>query len=248
MSSADERRDALKAEFQRCRTCVRCPQLAATRHTVVFGAGNADAELMLIGEAPGANEDREGLPFVGQAGRLLDELLAGIGLGRDDVFVANVLKCRPPGNRDPHPAEIDNCQGWLLRQVELVEPTVICTLGAFATKLVRADPAGISRVHGRDEVRVVGARAVRVLPLFHPAAALYTRSMVDVLREDVARIPGLLALGSPERPAGAASLDGDPLEAGEVLVERVDEPAPEPGPEEPLAPEPPVLAEQMGLF
>ena len=117
MLSAAERRDALKDEFHACQDCTRCPQLAATRTTVVFGAGNADADLMFVGEAPGANEDRIGLPFVGQAGQLLDRLLEEIGLSRDAVFIANVLKCRPPGNRDPQPAEIENCQGWLMRQV-----------------------------------------------------------------------------------------------------------------------------------
>ena len=248
MPSADDRREALKAEFARCRGCVRCPQLAATRHTVVFGAGNADAELMFVGEAPGANEDREGLPFVGQAGRLLDTLLGEIGLRREDVFIANTLKCRPPGNRDPHPAEIDNCQDWLLRQVELVEPAVVCTLGNFATKLLRGDPTGITRVHGRDEVRTVGVRAVRLMPLLHPAAALYTRSMVDTLRADFARIPDLLALGAPEQPDVAEGADGGSGATGELLVEHVEAPAPEPEAEEPAAPEPAALARQMGLF
>src|SRR5690349_22782978 len=116
--SAAERREELKAVLQEARDCTRCPQLAATRTTVVFGAGNADADLMFVGEAPGANEDKQGLPFVGQAGRLLDQLLSEIGLARADVFIANVLKCRPPGNRDPLPAEIEHCKGYLQRQVE----------------------------------------------------------------------------------------------------------------------------------
>src|SRR5215468_4231426 len=109
MASAAERREELKAVFQQASGCTRCPQLAGTRTTVVFGSGNADAELMFIGEAPGANEDKQGLPFVGQAGRLLEQLLNEIGLSRSDVFIANVLKCRPPGNRDPLPQEIENC-------------------------------------------------------------------------------------------------------------------------------------------
>src|SRR3954469_9661273 len=172
--SKEERRDALKAVYDEARSCTRCPQLVQTRQTVVFGAGNADADLMFVGEAPGANEDALGLPFVGQAGKLLEKLLAEIGLERGDVFIANVPKCRPPGNRDPHPVEIENCQDYLVRQLQLIEPRVICTLGNFATKLLRGDPAGITRVHGTDEVRVVGRRAVRLYPLFHPAAALYT--------------------------------------------------------------------------
>ncbi len=246
--SAEERRERLKEAFLQARACTRCPQLAETRHTVVFGAGNADADLMLVGEAPGANEDRQGLPFVGQAGHLLDELLTGVGLRREDVFVTNTLNCRPPGNRDPHPVEVEHCQDWLMQKLELVQPKLVCTLGNFATKLLRGDPTGITRIHGRDEVHVIGARAVRLLPLFHPAAALYTRAMVDTLRADFARIPGLLALDAPEQPDVAITLDGAPDEVGEVLVERVDEPAPEPEPEEPAAPEPPALAEQMGLF
>jgi uracil-DNA glycosylase family 4 len=204
MPTAEERRDRLKAVWEESRGCVRCPELAAARHTVVFGAGNADAELMFVGEAPGRTEDERGLPFVGAAGRLLEQLLAEIGLERADVFIANVLKCRPPGNRDPHPVEIENCQDYLMRQVDLIEPRVICTLGNFATKLLRSDPTGITRVHGQPEVRVIGHRAVRLYPMFHPAAALYTPANVATLREDFLRLPELLALGPPEQPPAAA--------------------------------------------
>src|SRR5688500_18983512 len=189
MSSASERREELKAVWEQARTCQRCPQLASTRHTVVFGSGNADADLMFVGEAPGANEDRQGLPFVGQAGQLLERLLGEIGLARADVFICNVLKCRPPGNRDPLPEEIDRCQEYLWSQLDLVQPRVVCTLGNFSTKLLRADPGtGITHLHGRAEERVVGRRAVRLYPLFHPAAALYTPSMLEVLRRDFARV------------------------------------------------------------
>ena len=117
MRSPSERRELLKSVYEEARDCVRCP-LHQTRTTVVFGAGNADADLMFIGEAPGANEDRQGLPFVGQAGKLLDKLLLEIGLERQDVFIANTLKCRPPDNRDPHPNEIESCHDYLQRQVE----------------------------------------------------------------------------------------------------------------------------------
>src|SRR5690349_402961 len=134
VTDAAERREQLKQVYLEASACTRCA-LAETRTTVVFGAGNADADLMFVGEAPGANEDKQGLPFVGQAGRLLDKLLAEIGLTRGDVFVVNVLKCRPPGNRDPLPQEIDHCQEYLWRQLELIEPTMVCTLGNFATKL-----------------------------------------------------------------------------------------------------------------
>ncbi len=197
--SASRRREALKEVYAQTQTCVRCAELAATRRTVVFGAGNADAELMFVGEAPGASEDEQGVPFVGQAGKLLETLLGEIGMARADVFIANVLKCRPPANRDPQPAEIDNCKGYLYRQVELIQPSVICTLGNFSTKLLREDPTGITRVHGQPEVLTLGRRAVRLYPIFHPAAALYTPRMLETLREDFARLPDLLALGAPDQ-------------------------------------------------
>jgi len=228
-ASPSERREALKRVFAQARTCTRCPELAAARNTVVFGSGNADAELMFIGEAPGASEDEQGIPFVGRAGKLLDTLLVEIGMDRASVFIANTLKCRPPGNRDPMPVEIENCKDYLHRQVELIQPTVICTLGNFSTKLLRGDPTGITRLHGQPEILVLGTRAVRLYPIFHPAAALYTPRMLATLREDFARIPELLALGAPEQPAALAA---------------VPQPAPEP-------PAPPAAAgedDQLGLF
>jgi uracil-DNA glycosylase len=203
--SASERREALKKVFAQAKACQRCPELAATRRTVVFGAGNADADLMFVGEAPGASEDEQGVPFVGRAGKLLETLLGEVGLLRSDVFIANTLKCRPPGNRDPLPIEIENCQEYLLRQVELIQPTVICTLGNFSTKLLRGDPTGITRLHGQPEVLTLGRRAVRLYPIFHPAAALYTPANVEVLRRDFARLPELLALGPPPQPGEAPS-------------------------------------------
>ena len=163
---------------------------------------------MFVGEAPGADEDRLGLPFVGQAGKLLDQLLQGIGLAREDVFIANVLKCRPPGNRDPAPSEIEHCRGWLSRQLELIEPVVVCTLGNFATKLLRGEPIGITRLHGREEVRRLGPRAVRLYPLFHPAAALYTPSNVEILRADFARIPSSSRSGRRRSPGRQAAPQG----------------------------------------
>jgi DNA polymerase len=239
VSTSAERREELKAIYAQARSCVRCPELARTRTQVVFGAGNADADLMFVGEAPGAREDEQGIPFVGAAGKLLDELLAEVGLARADVFIANVLKCRPPGNRDPQPAEIDNCQDYLMRQVELIEPRVICTLGNFSTKLLRADPTGISRLHGQAEIRVIGSRAVRLYPLFHPAAALYTRSLLETLRADFARLPELLALPLPEQPERAAPAVPEP--------ELAAAPEPEPGPAD-RRPEPVPGEEQLGLF
>jgi len=213
---AAERRELLKEVYAQAKTCTRCPELAATRKTVVFGAGNADADLMFVGEAPGASEDEQGVPFVGRAGKLLETLLGEVGLQRNDVFVANVLKCRPPGNRDPLPVEIDNCQSYLRRQVELIQPTVICTLGNFSTKLLRGDPTGITRLHGQPEVLTLGRRAVRLYPIFHPAAALYTPRMLDTLREDFVRLPDLLALGAPEQPSVEEIPEIDEPEAGEA--------------------------------
>jgi uracil-DNA glycosylase len=196
---AEQRREALKLVFEQAQRCVRCQELASTRKNVVFGAGNADAELMFIGEAPGASEDERGLPFVGRAGKLLETLLKEIGLERDEVFIANVLKCRPPGNRDPLPVEIENCREYLYRQVELIQPRVICSLGNFSTKLLRADPTGITRLHGKPEELTLGRRTVRLYPIFHPAAALYTPRMLETLREDFSRLPELLALPEPEQ-------------------------------------------------
>ena len=198
--SAEQRREALKQLFAQAQVCVRCQELAATRKSVVFGAGNADADLMFVGEAPGASEDEQGLPFVGRAGKLLDTLLEEIGLKRKDVFIANTLKCRPPGNRDPLPMEIENCREYLYRQVELIQPRVICSLGNFSTKLLRNDPTGITRLHGKPEELMLGRRTVRLYPIFHPAAALYTPRMLETLREDFARLPELLALPEPQQP------------------------------------------------
>ena len=158
------------------------------------------------------------------------------------MFIANTLKCRPPSNRDPYPNEIETCSGYLNRQVELIEPKVICTLGNFSTKLLREDSTGISRLHGRDEVRTIGARAVRLLPLYHPAAALYTPSNLQTLRDDFARIPELLALDPPPQPEPAVEpeieLEPEPAAPAELSTEPEPERAPAPDPGDP----------QLGLF
>jgi uracil-DNA glycosylase len=177
--------------------CTKCP-LAKGRTQVVFGSGSPTAELMFVGEAPGFHEDKQGVPFVGAAGQLLGKLLAGIGMTRDEVFVANVLKCRPPGNRDPQPEEIEACEPHLWRQIELIQPKVIATLGNFATKLLSGKPLGITRVHGVEQEVVLGGNRVVLYPLFHPAAALYTPRMLEVLEADFRRLPDLL--GSATAP------------------------------------------------
>jgi uracil-DNA glycosylase len=156
---------------------------------------------MFVGEAPGFHEDKQGFPFVGQAGKLLDRLLEGIGLTREQVYIANVIKCRPPGNRDPQPDEIEACEGHLFRQIELIEPKLVATLGNFATKLLSGKPHGITRVHGQPQETTLGGRAVTLYPIYHPAAALYTPAMLKTLEEDFARIPGLLAAEPLSEPA-----------------------------------------------
>src|ERR687898_54174 len=152
--SPEERRAELVELYHHLRDCHDCP-LKATRTKLVFGSGNADADIMFVGEAPGAREDEVGLPFVGPAGKLLEQLLGEIGLERKDVFINNTLMCRPPGNRDPLPEEI--------------EEKVICTLGNYATKLLSGSPQGITRVHGEPQRREVAGRMVILYPLFHPA-------------------------------------------------------------------------------
>jgi uracil-DNA glycosylase len=193
--------------------CTRC-RLHEGRTQVVFGNGNQDADLVFVGEAPGFHEDKQGLPFVGQAGKLLDKLLAGIGLQRADVWVCNILKCRPPGNRDPVPDEKEACEPYLFRQVELIRPKVIATLGNHATKQLSGKDTGITRVHGQEQRLKVGSFDVLLYPLYHPAAALYTPAMLTVLEQDFARLPELL--GRTVAP---------PVEAAPPLVEVAAEPA-----------------------
>ena len=189
----------------------RCP-LVDSRTKLVFGSGNADADLMFVGEAPGVSEDKQGKPFVGRAGKLLDTLLQEIGLEREDAFIANVLKCRPPNNRDPLPEEIEECRPWLFRQIELIEPTVVCTLGNFSTKLLSGSQQGITKVHGRPQVRELGERTVALYPIFHPAAALRSEAMLETLREDFARLPALLE----EETAKAAQAGAEPVQASQL--------------------------------
>ncbi len=197
MSDAEARRERLVEVYNEASVCERCP-LSETRNRVVFGSGNADADLMFVGEAPGAEEDRQGLPFVGRAGAFLTELLGGIGMRREDAFIANVLKCRPPGNRDPQPEEIESCRPYLEQQVELIRPRVICTLGNFSTKLLTANQTGITKVRGRPQQHLIGGRFVHLLPLFHPAAGLRTPRVAEQLREDFRQIPALLQEPLPE--------------------------------------------------
>ncbi len=206
-ATRDRRREELVELYHEASGCTRCP-LAEGRANVVFGAGNADADLMFVGEAPGAEEDRQGLPFVGRAGTILTELLEGIGLGRDQVWIGNVLKCRPPGNRDPQPVEIDSCRPYLYKQIELIQPRVIGTLGNFATKLLTGSRAPISKVRGAPQVHSIAGVTVFLIPLFHPAAALRTPSLLETLRSDFERLPALLEQALPDaaEPVPAATV------------------------------------------
>jgi uracil-DNA glycosylase len=204
------RADELRAFGEVVAGCTRCP-LAGGRTQVVFGSGDPNADLMFVGEAPGFHEDKQGVPFVGAAGKLLDQLLAGIGLSRADVYVVNVLKCRPPGNRDPMPEEIEACESHLWRQIELIEPRVVATLGNFATKLLSGRPTGITRVHGQEQETTLGGRRVLLYPIYHPAAALYTPRMLDVLRSDFARLPELMGREPvPPEPVYLAPVAAEP--------------------------------------
>ena len=199
--------DPLQQVADEIRACRACP-LWKTSRQAVPGEGSAESGILFLGEAPGFNEDQQGKPFVGRAGQLLDELLEGIGMTRErDAFIANVLKCRPPGNRDPQPEEIEECTPWLMRQIQLIEPRVICTLGNFATKLITQSPVGITKCCGRPQDREVAGLAVTIYPLFHPAAALRTPAVLQHLREDFARIPELLAKERAEQ--APPSLVGD---------------------------------------
>jgi uracil-DNA glycosylase family 4 len=173
----------------RALVCTAC-RLAETRTNVVFGVGDSRASLMLVGEAPGKNEDMQGEPFVGAAGQLLDELLADIGIRREEVYIANVLKCRPPGNRDPKDDEIDACKGYLREQIRMIHPAVVMTLGNFATKLLVPTEMGITRMRGRRINWWLGAT---LIPTFHPAAALRGRPEVkEHMQDDFALVAQVL--------------------------------------------------------
>lgn len=177
--------DALASVAGGCTACT----LAKGRTNVVFGAGSAQADILIVGEAPGQQEDEQGLPFVGRSGQLLNKLLGEIDLERDDVYIANVVKCRPPGNRDPRPDEVDACKGYLKRQIELIDPTVVITLGNFSTKLLLKTTTGITRTRGR----AYEWWGRFLVPTFHPAAALRGGERVtNDIREDLAIVRNII--------------------------------------------------------
>lgn len=177
--------DELRAQVEACHACALCEG----RTNVVFGVGNPNARVMIIGEAPGKNEDLQGEPFVGAAGKFLNELLDIAGLKREDVFIANVLKCRPPGNRDPRVEEIQTCTPFLREQTRTISPEFLVTLGNFSTKFVLKTDVGITRLHGKLQQ----AGKFKVFPIFHPAAALYDPTKRELLMEDFATLGKLLS-------------------------------------------------------
>ena len=200
--------------------CPRC-RLSETRTNAVPGDGSSSAAVMFIGEGPGQNEDQQGLPFVGRAGKLLDSLLADVPLKREDVFITNVVKCRPPGNRDPQPDEVEACLPYLQAQIALIRPRVIVTLGRHS--MARFYPEGkISKDHGR--IINIGERVL--LPLYHPAAALRNQALEKTLREDIRRIPEAiresLRIGRkaspPSAPGGAAPKAPDTKETAQAYT------------------------------
>lgn len=187
----------IREELGDCRRC----ELCETRNKLVFGSGNPQASVMIIGEAPGANEDKQGEPFVGKAGQRLQELLALAGLNRDDIYIANVLKCRPPQNRNPHVFEIEMCAPYLREQVLSINPRILVTLGNFATRFVLKTDEGISTLRGKE----IALGSFTVFPLYHPAATIYDPSKLPVLEDDFRRL-GQVIRGLAMEDAGG--LDG----------------------------------------
>jgi len=167
--------------------CQRC-RLSSGRTQVVFGTGNPNASIMFVGEAPGFYEDKQGIPFVGAAGKLLNELLESAGLSRSDIYIANVIKCRPPDNRDPLPDEVETCKPFLFQQIELIKPKVVCTLGNFAMQTLLGKKIGIMKVRGQ----AFQVQDFFVFPMLHPAAALHQGSLNEPLREDFRKLKAFL--------------------------------------------------------
>ena len=191
--------DSLEELRETLGVCQRCT-LSQSRNRLVFGAGNPDAEVMFVGAAPGRAEDAQGLPFVGPAGHLLDDLLAGIGLAREDVYITNVVKCRPPGNRDPLPLEVETCGPFLTGQIALIKPKIICELGRIAAGVMMGRQIQITKIHGQKFL----GRGYLNVPVFHPAAALRAPATADLLRQDFVNLKSYLEEDEPPPPAPEA--------------------------------------------
>jgi DNA polymerase len=186
----------LQSYHDTLKDCQKCA-LAASRTQVVCGSGNPQAKIMFVGEAPGYYEDREGIPFVGAAGKLLDRLLQEIGLQRQEIFITNVIKCRPPQNRDPRPEEVEACQPHLFHQITLIKPQVICTLGNFATQLLLGKKVGITKVRGQH----FQVKDFFVFPMLHPAAALHREHFQQTIRDDFQRLRTFLEQAPQPTPS-----------------------------------------------
>lgn len=191
--------DEIAAEIAQC---TQCP-LSETRTKTVAGEGNPDADIVFIGEGPGANEDKQGKPFVGRAGKLLDNIIKAMGLSREDVFIGNIIKCRPPGNRDPKPDEIKSCFGYLQKQLEIIEPKVIIALGSPAAKSLLDTTEGIGKLRGKfhEYVPDIGKKPIKLMPTYHPAYLLrnYTKDARSKVWSDVQKVLEELGLPVPEK-------------------------------------------------
>jgi len=185
-----EEMEVLTKEIQNCKKCDLCK----TRTNPVIGEGSLNAEIIFVGEAPGFNEDKQGRPFVGQAGKILDELLESIKLKREEVYIANILKCRPPNNRNPTQEEIKSCTNYLNRQIEIIKPKIICCLGNFATDFImkkfglKDRVQGISKIHGDVFTASTLNGVIKIIPLYHPAVATYNFNMLETLKKDFKKI------------------------------------------------------------
>jgi uracil-DNA glycosylase len=189
---------------QSLHNCQRCKLSKLGRSQVVFGVGNPRASIMFVGEAPGFYEDRQGEPFVGAAGKLLNELLLSAGLSRTEIYIANVIKCRPPNNRDPEPDEVETCKPFLLQQIELIRPKVVCTLGNWATKTLLEKNVGITKVRGQ----AIRRDNYVIFPLLHPAAALHQGNLREPLEEDFRKLKRYLdQLNAPPPEATPVSVE-----------------------------------------
>lgn len=185
--------EQIEKEVRNCQKCL----LAATRLNVVLGEGSISSHILFIGEAPGAAEDETGKPFCGRAGKVLDELLFKAGLKRNDIYISNILKCRPPGNRNPKDEEIKACSGYLDRQVDLIKPKIIGCLGNFSTRYImekfglKNRAQGISKIHGQVFITPVSQGSIKIVPLYHPAVVTYNANMISVLEKDFSMLKNI---------------------------------------------------------
>ena len=186
--------------------CQQCKLAKLGRTQVVFGVGNPNAQVMFVGEGPGFNEDKQGEPFVGAAGKLLNELLLSAGLSRAEIYIANVVKCRPPNNRDPEPDEVETCKPFLFQQIDLIKPKLVCTLGRWSTETILERKVSITKIRGQ----VIRHNKLVVFPLLHPAAALHQGNLLPSLREDFDKLKHYLDQVNRESVAALAPVAAHP--------------------------------------